>query len=125
MEVKTIEPKKLNEGLGSNLGSLQNYKHFLNGIYTSGVRELAEKYGAYWLIDAVFSYQGQKSTRNIPFQLWILTVTDSKAVLEMSEDTPDEETPVLIRQKIPYTDCPEGIITLYLIDNVLLLPVEY
>ena len=125
MEVKTIEPKNLNEGLGSNLGSSQNYKHFLNKIYTSGVRELAEKYGVYWLIDAIFSYQVYKNVRNIPFQLWRLIVTDSTAVLELSEDTPDEETPVLIRQKIPFTDCPEGFITLYLIDNVLLLPVEY
>jgi hypothetical protein len=41
---------------------------------------------------------------------------------KMIEDTGQ---PVLIRQKIPFTDFPEGILKMYCIDNILLLPSEY
>lgn len=40
----------------------------------------------------------------------------------MKEDT---DEPILVKQKIGYTDFPEGILKMYLIDNVLLLPSEY
>lgn len=35
------------------------YKHWLGGLlYTDGVKYVADQAGAYWLIDAIASYQG-------------------------------------------------------------------
>jgi len=107
------------------------YRHFTGGRFTDGVKHLADRAGAYWLIDAIFSYQSEQKIRAIPFQIWTLKVLRSElgknknepmAVLEMNEDTGE---PLKVSQKIPYTDFPEGEIKLYLIDSVLLLPSEY
>ena len=91
--------------------------------YTDGVKMLAELAGAYWLIDAIVSYKRQE-----PFQVWTLDVMLAednryhKCVLTMKEDS---DCPVLVTQKIEYTDFPIGTITLWLIDGVLILPSEY
>lgn len=77
---------------------------------------VAEKSGAYWLIDAVFSY-----ARKEPFQLWELDVKDSKANLTMREDSDLE---ALVNQEIEYTDFPEGKWKFYLENKVLMLPGE-
>ena len=86
-------------------------------IIFCGVKFMAEKLQAYWLIDAVFSY-GRKEE----FQIWTLEVSDRKGFLSMREDT---NCPFIVTQKIPYTDFPDGIFKMYLIDKVLLLPSEY
>ncbi len=98
-------------------GTENYYKHWLGKVYTDGVKYMAEKAGAYWLLDAIFSYR-----RKEPFQVWILKVKDSQAVLTMQEDT---DAPVLVKQEIKYTDFPMDEIKLYLIDGVLLLTSEY
>lgn len=76
-------------------------------INTDGVHAMAEERGAFWLIDAVASYQGQRVLANDPmlrdFQIWTLAKnkTGNGAVLECRADT---NTPVAIRQRIEYTD---------------------
>lgn len=89
------------------------YSHPLNRkvIYTPGVRYLADKAQAYWLIDAIASYFGSpemnaaisRDSRLASLQFWRLDVADSKAVLIANADT--GVTP-FIRQEIPYTDFP-------------------
>ena len=99
-------------------GTENYYQHWLKrGVYTDGVKYLAEKAGAYWLLDAIFSYH-----RSEPFQIWTLKVNDSHATLEMREDT---GAPIKVRQEIEFTDFPLKEVKLYLIDGVLLLPSEY
>ena len=98
-------------------GTENYYKHWLGIVYTDGVKYLAEKAQAYWLIDAIASYR-----RSEPFQIWSLDVKGRQAVLTMVEDT---GRPELVRQEIGYTDFPIDSIKLYLIDKVLLLPSEY
>ena len=114
----------LSAELGQFIGTTNYYKHWLGIKYTDGVQYLAEKVGAYWLIDAIASYK-----RSEPFQVWTLAQgPDGKgAVLSMVEDTGQ---PVKVSQDIPFTDfpfneLPEPMIKLYLIDGVLLLPSEY
>ena len=125
----TIE--QLQSELNGFCGTENYYRHFTGGKFTDGVKHLADRAGAYWLIDAVFSYQGEKWVKFVPFQIWTLKVirdtlgknkTEPMAILEMKEDT---DQPVLVSQKIPYTDFPKGEVKLYLIDGVLLLPSEY
>ena len=121
------EIKKVNE-LKSNLrqfrGTENYFRHPLNGlIFTDGIKYLADEAGAYWLIDAIASYQTSRLKEKYPFQVWALKVTNnSSAVLTMREDLENLKD---IRQEIEYTDFPLDYIKLYLIDNVLLLPSEY
>ena len=103
-------------------GTLKYYTHWTRIQYTDGIKFLAEQGEAYWLIDAITSYQTKK-IRRIPFQVWELKKTEkTKAILTMKEDT---NQPELIKQEIPYTDFPLNEIKLYLIDGILLLPSEY
>lgn len=123
METKTLTIDQLQQELRGYIGTLNYYRHFTGfGRYTDGVQHLAERAGAYWLIDAIFSWQVYPRIKRVPFQLWTLKVKDREAVLEMREDT---DKPTKVSQKIEYTDFPEGEIKLYFTDGVLLLPSEY
>jgi len=109
--------ENLQTGLAHCIGTEGYTKHWLGLMYTDGIKYLVENADCYWLIDAIASYRKKQ-----PFQLWELKVKDGKAVLTMKEDT---NTPVLVKQEIPYTDFPLDEIKLYLIDGILLLTSEY
>lgn len=90
---------------------------------TDGIKAVADKAQAYWLFDAIASYQVEKKVRDVPFQLWMLRVAgDKRAILTMQEDMNKKN---IVEQKIKYTDFPYGDWKFYLIDGVLLLPSEY
>ena len=114
-----METKISESDLNQFTGTENYYRHWTRcGVFTDGVQYLAEQAGAYWLIDAVFSYR-----RREPFQVWTLRKNDdNSAVLTMQEDSGE---PAKVRQTIPFTDFPLDRIKLYLIDSVLLLPSEY
>ena len=103
----------------------QYYKHCLRQfIYTDGVKYLAEKANAYWLLDAIASHQPQllKDHELKEFQHWKLTMSaDHTAQLVCFRDT---DEPVLA-QHIEFTDFPLNEVRLYLVKKVLLLPSEY
>jgi hypothetical protein len=95
--------------------------------FTKGVHVLAEKGGAYWLIDAIASHQIDKrlvrSQRLREFQLWELKVhADRSCTLTCRGDSNDKP---VITQEIEYTDFPLDEITLYVEGDVLLLPSEH
>jgi len=140
-EVKPDTTAKINncedlkKELNGFIGTLNYYRHFTGlGHFTDGVKFLADRVGAYWLIDAIFSWQverrsftfrGERRAKvgDAPFQVWTLKVaSDKTAVLEMREDS---DQPPVVRQEIEFTDFPQGEVKLYLIDGVLLLPSEY
>lgn len=113
----TLTSNELNQFSGTE----NWYKHWLGILYTDGVKYLAEKANAYWLIDVVASYQ--KTLKDVPFQLWTLTVKeDRSAIIQMREDG---DVPPRVEQFIEYSDFPLESIKLYFIDGVLLLPSEY
>ena len=88
--------------------------------YTDGIKYLAEDGGAYWILDAIASWQKKLDFSQIQF--WRLKVNPNKsAVLTCERDTNEP----MITQKIPFTDFPLPEITLFLCDGVLLLPSEY
>ena len=118
MKVKT---KELEEGLKNFTGTQCYYRNFTGLKYTDGIRYLAEKTGAYWFIDLVGSYQYMLKDK--PFQVWTLTVNDDKTgVVTCKEDTNE---PVIVEQKLEYTDFPLKTFECYCIDGVLLLKSEY
>ena len=101
--------------------------------YTDGVKYVADEGRAYWLLDAIGSWQIHPDIKNDhalqEYQFWTLTVnTERSALLTCERDKGD----VKIEQKIPCTDFPLEKICLYLIGmrwyrdgGVLMLPSEY
>ncbi len=99
------------------------FRHFTGLLYTEGVHYLADKGGAFWLIDAIASYQhtARRNQRLCEFQIWVLTVKDTEAELVCYDDLPGK---ALIRQHIEYTDFPLPEIKLYVENGTLMLPSE-
>lgn len=100
-------------------------------VATDGALAMAEKAGAFWLHDLIMSYQQKLIKKGAFFQVWTLKVKkDKSAVAECREDT---GKPVLVRQKVDYTDFPEGEWKFYVAKGdvggkmvmVLMLPSEY
>lgn len=105
-------------------GSDEVYQHWLNAfVYSDGVRYLVEKARAYWLLDAIGSYQPQLLSDPMlqKLQIWTLKVVNRKGTLTCEKDS----DVVVVSQKIPYTDFPLSEVSLFLIDGVLILPSEY
>ena len=105
-------------------GSETFYRHpFMRKfIYTAGVQYLAEKGGAYWLIDYVFSNQIDPKIKDQPFQAWIIKVKENKTATITVEDGDKQ---VVKRFNLSFTDFPIEKFSLWFIDNTLLLPCEY
>jgi hypothetical protein len=104
-------------------GTEHYYKNFLGLLYTDGVQYLAETAEAYWLIDAIASWQPQVSRVAEEFQLWDLAVNENHgAVLTARRDS---DQPPIVQQEIEYTSFPLKSIRLYVENGVLLLPSEH
>lgn len=123
----TQSPKTLTEvDLAQFTGTSMYYQHLLGVQYTDGVHFLAERGEAYWLIDAIASWQSDPRVNQDPMlqqiQFWKLIVNDDQSALLVCER---DEGDIAVRQEIPFTDFPLKCITLYLQQGVLLLPSEY
>lgn len=139
--------KKLSHELACFSGTEQWYRH--GGFWrheillTDGVMHLAENGGrnggtAFWLMDAIASYQGEKVLARHPFQVWKLTVTESEDGSRCARlvcTNGNNEKPI-VEQHIEYTDFLLDEIQLYAsvepVDEmgkkkqvILLLPSEY
>lgn len=104
-------------------GTENYYKH--HGLYgitlTDGIKYMAEKCNAYWLLDVINSHQTHKIRQN-NFQIWTLERKGDGCVVYMRTDS---DQPKLVNQAIEFTDFPMQKFECYLIDNVLLLKSEY
>lgn len=104
------EKQQLLDGLANFSGDLERYRSINpRVIYTPGVKYLAEKAGAHWLIDAIASYflggkQVFPDSRLETQQFWRLEVSeDDSALLSARADSGVEP---YVTQHIPYTDFP-------------------
>ena len=103
---------ELTENLENFIGT-QGYHRwsilFQNMVLTDGCQYLAEKAGAYWLMDAIASHQKHWNIVSNPalkaMQFWELNVNLEKrtAILACREDS---DKPIAVSQKIPFTDFP-------------------
>jgi hypothetical protein len=139
--------RKLEHELACFSGTEQWYRH--GGFWrheillTDGVMHLAENGGqnsgtAFWLIDAIASYQGEKALARHPFQVWKLIVTESadhSRCAKLVCTNGNNEKPI-VEQEIEYTDFLLDDIQLYAsvepVDEsgkkkrvIILLPGEY
>jgi hypothetical protein len=113
--------------LAQFIGTTTYYQHrpFRNFYYTDGVKYVAEQGQAYWLLDAIASYQPDPRVKNDPMlqeiQFWKLQVKDKAGTLICARDSDD----MVLTQEIPYTDFPLSEIRFYFQQGVLMLPSEY
>ena len=104
-------------------GSENWYRHGINKniTYTDGAQYVAEHGGAYWLLDEIVINQHHKHVAAEGFQIWELSVKDSKAILTCE----DGNNNIVFTKKIPYTDFPLPEIILWFVNDVIFLPSEY
>jgi len=92
--------------------------------FTEGVQFMAEKAGAYWLVDEIAL--GNRFLRKVkaePFQVWKLKRdAEGNGAELLVEDGNDH---VVYRKRIEYTDFPLPEMAVWFTDNVILLPTEY
>lgn len=92
-------------------------------VMTDGAKHLAEKAGAYWLMDAIASWQPK--VKGEEFQVWNLVRVGQGATLKCD----DGNGHIRVTQVIPFTDFPFDHYKLYAIwsgeQMVILLPGEY
>ena len=96
-----------------------------NLVLTDGAKYLAEKAGAYWLMDVIGSVQGKSEIKKLSLQVVKMKVKDSKGVITIENGNGK----VLYTQEV-HTDFPLDEITLYVGDldetnKVVLLTSEY
>lgn len=106
-------------------GSGTWYRHGLvrDILYTDGAQYVAEKGGAYWLLDEIaLANKFEKSVAAELFQLWKLKVNEDRSAVLTCEDG---NCQAIYTKAIPFTDFPLDEITFYLIDKTILLPREY
>lgn len=110
----------MNQAIGTT--AYHCYSMFPNfPVITDGVLALAEAAGCYWLLDIIGSYQ-RNPKLDKAFQVWTLEVNraNENGVVQGFNDTT-----LIVKQKIPYTDFPLEKVKFFLIDGVILLPSEY
>ena len=112
------------EELKQFTGSETIYRHplFRKYVYTEGVQFLAEKAGAHWLIDYIFSNQMDEKITVEGFQTWNIKVKDDNSATIRVEDGNYN----LVKEfQLEFTDFPLKEYTLWFSNNTLLLPGEW
>jgi hypothetical protein len=106
-------------------GSEQWHRHGLarSILFTDGAKYVADKAGAYWLLDEIaLAQRFEKSVAAEEFQLWKLTVKPDHTAVLACEDGNGE---AVLSKAIPFTDFPLDEIKFYVTNNTILLPSEY
>jgi len=100
-------------------GTENYYKYLAGCVITDGIKYLADATGSYWFLDIISSYQSK--LQNEHFQVWKLTVKKNKGRVICENGNGKQ----LIIQNIEFTDFLLPKITVWKVDNVILLPNEY
>lgn len=128
------EPKLTHTDLTQFTGTDIWFRHSLarNVVYTEGVKYMADKAGAHWLVDKIATINapyGIEQVRAEPFQAWKLKVTGNTAILTATDGGKEGNDPKEIyREEITYTDFPLDEIDLWVEVGecpVILLPSEH
>ena len=96
------EQSNLEAELGQFTGSQTLFRNFTGLLYSQGIAHLAERGGAYWLIDLVGSYQSR--LQDVPFQVWRIEVHEDKSALVTMVE--DDGEPTKVEKRIAYSDLP-------------------
>ena len=121
MDTQTLQAADLAQFTGTE----HWYAHSLirSITYTDGVKFMAEKAGAYWLIDEVATNQLDPKISAEAFQVWKLVVNTEKSTAVLTCEDGDYNE--VFRKEITFTDFPLPEITLWYTNRTILLPSEY
>ena len=90
--------------------------------HTDGIQHVIDAGGAGWLISDIVIFQAEAAIAALDGQFWKLTVLpDRSAVLTCDDGNGN----VIFRNEYAYSDFPLNEITIYLFNDVILLPSEY
>ena len=123
-----METRTITKELSQFHGIAEYHKHLFPGksplLLTDGCKYVRDACNAYWLFDAILSYQCEKILRNVNFQIWELKQLrkDLSWLLTCREDMNKKP---LISQHIEFSDFPIDYIKIWVIGSVALLPSEY
>lgn len=118
-ETKTLKASDLTYFTGTE--AYYKFNIFSPLVLTDGTKYLADKAGAYWLMDEIAFAQRAPAVKAEYFQVWKLEVQGSKATLSCA----DGNDGIIWTKEIDFTDFPLPEITVWCVDNVILLPGEY
>lgn len=118
-ETKTLQASDLAYFTGTE--AYYKFNIFSPLVLTDGTKYLADKAGAYWLMDEIAFANKLPNVKAQYFQVWKLEVQGSKATLSCEDGN---DNPVFAKP-IDFTDFPLPEITVWCVDNVILLPSEY
>jgi hypothetical protein len=106
-------------------GTEYYYRHSINRrvLFTDGVKYLADKAGAYWLLDEIaLIQQYDRRVAVEEFQVWTLSVgADDTASLKCDDGNGN----VVFSKDIEFTDFPLDEIELWFANDVIYLPSEH
>jgi hypothetical protein len=121
----TNEAKLTEADLAQFTGSETWYRHAINRkvLYTEGAQFVAERGGAYWLLDEIAIIQPyNKAVAAEEFQVWKLKVNGDRSATLSCEDGNDN---TVYTKTIEYTDFPLDEIALWFANNTIYLPSEH
>lgn len=92
-------------------------------MLTDGAKAFFDRNKCYWFLDIICSYQPELPHKHMDgFQVWEITRLDGDSALITCEDGNYNR---IIEQKIDFTDFPYMKGTLWIEDNIILLPTEH
>lgn len=118
-------PRLTQADLNQFTGSETWWRHPLNRrtTYTDGVQFLAERAGAYWLIDEILLIQPDAAKLGLPeFQFWRLKVLPDRSATLLCHDG---DGVIAYAKDISWTDFPLDVVELWFTNDVLYLPSEH
>jgi hypothetical protein len=121
----TNAPKLTVDELSQFTGSENWYRHGINRMvsFTDGAKYLADRAGAYWLLDEIAMIQPyDRSVAAEEFQAWKLVVRPDRTAALTCDDGNGR---IVFRKEIEYTDFPLDEISLWFENNVIYLPSEH
>jgi hypothetical protein len=105
-------------------GTEQWHRHPLmrSVFFTDGAKFVADRAGAYWLLDDIAFAQADAKVARQEFQVWKLAVAADATATLICEDGNDH---VVSRKTLTFTDFPAPGIELWFAGGVIYLPGEH
>lgn len=118
---------KANDTLQDFIGTSAYYRYICGLVLTDGSKALAEKYGCFWFLDIIASYQHELlKNPEYDYQYWYLTknADDSADVKCFSRPYPTKDIKPLVHQHIELTDFSADEAEIWVKNGVVFLPSE-
>jgi len=125
MDTKTISPADFQSTLAGFTGTFKYHIHQLFELcmnLTDGCDYVRKEARAYWLFDAILSHQLTSIVNKQKFQVWRLKKQEDDTWLLICEDGNKNN---LAKQHIEHSNFLIPEITIWLVDEVAMLPTEY